>query len=728
MKMNIRFLSFLLACLFCAGSLFACSGGNEQADGTTPSDTTAPSESDKWPQVEGTVIYVDASAEEGGDGSKDSPLRSIYEAQEKVRDLKSGTLPEGGITVLFAAGEYSVTDTVNFTAEDSGTEDCPITYMSAEKHGAVFTGGITLDASDFTALDDEEKALLIDDTAKNKVLKLDLAKYGLTADDIGKIYPQGNDSRSGSYPGGVGVGSSELFIGGERMELSRYPNASLEDPYLRVGDNDNELVFNLKEVDLERIAKWDTEDIWLVGFLEWAWSSGILPVESIDTTDAKVTLAHRNHYGLNDDGRLFFINVFAETDEAGEYYIDREKNLLYVYPTDDFNSTQIVLSRSDKNIISISDASYITFDGFGITATRADGIMIRGDHVTVENCNISCIRGDAIDANGSNITIQNNEIGQIGDSAIIIYGGSLEKVIPSGNMIYNNHIHHWNQLSKSHGYAVIINGCGTTLSHNEMHDAPHQAVIWHGPNHIMEYNEVYNVCTTTSDCGAFYSGRRLDCYGSTVRYNYIHDVGFGSALAVGIYYDDGLGGQIAYGNIISNTSGHGMLIGSGRDNVIENNLIINWNPKCSPISYDGRTRTFPTDVYEHAVDLAEFVVAMQAHQEWLDAFPGYGDIIPFTEGYDGDYEDPLLSTNPANNIVRNNMFFSTLKGYYTPMEYAYAVFKFSTFENNLQFSDIDLVQLPGYNEGDCTLAEDSEPYKNGFVKIPLEEIGLVTNE
>ena len=84
MKNAKQFVSILLACLFCISSFIGCSGDTgadvdtTQAD-TTASDTTAPVD-EKWPEVEGTVIYVDVTAEEGGDGTKDNPFKNITEA------------------------------------------------------------------------------------------------------------------------------------------------------------------------------------------------------------------------------------------------------------------------------------------------------------------------------------------------------------------------------------------------------------------------------------------------------------------------------------------------------------------------------------------------------------------------------------------------------------------------------------------------------------------------
>ena len=112
----------------------------------------------------------------------------------------------------------------------------------------------------------------------------------------------------------------------------------------------------------------------------------------------------------------------------------------------------------------------------------------------------------------------------------------------------------------------------------------------------------------------------------------------------------------------------------------------------------------------------------------IEAFPGYGDIIPLVEGYDGDYDDPLLSSNPGNNVVRNNMHYLTYQMNSKDSEFSYQVLNMGIVENNLRFNDFDHLQIPGVESGDYTLSEDAEAYKNGFEKIPFEEIGRITEE
>ena len=127
-------------------------------------------------------------------------------------------------------------------------------------------------------------------------------------------------------------------------------------------------------------------------------------------------------------------------------------------------------------------------------------------------------------------------------------------------------------------YNLRLRGVGVYVAHNEINDAPHQAIGWAGNDHIFEFNDVHHVSMNSDDCGAFYMGRNPSDRGSVIRYNYWHEIG--SEMAHGscaIYFDDGDGGQTVHGNVFYKASGgnfgavfnHG-----GHDNVVTNNLFI----------------------------------------------------------------------------------------------------------------------------------------------------------
>ena len=749
MKTNERLFALILACLFCVSVFTGCSGDTDTTPAdttpadTTPADTTAadtttPPTDDKWPEVEGTVIYVDGAAKDGGDGTKDNPFKNIPEAQAKIREIKAGDgLPEGGITVLLASGEYSVMEGINFTAEDSGTEECHITYMSAEKNGAVLTGGITLDPADFLPLDEEEKAIINDENARDKIVKIDLKKYGITVESLGEMRSSVNN-----YSEDV---TASFYIDDNRLHLSRYPNENAEDPYLRTGTTDSITKFDIMQAFefeaqavavRERIKSWDLDNLWAAGFFYVEYAFDTIPVTEIDVENLSITLADEPYYGIGSLKKFFFYNLLSETDSFGEYYLDRESMMLYVYPSEDFDSRSVVISLSDKNIINAENLAYVSFIGINATATQMNGLYFTScNNITVENCEFTKTGMDGIYADGTDIIIQNNELRQIGYHGIEILGGDITTLNSSNNLVYNNHIYKAGQVLRSGKYAVRIRGCGATVSHNEIHETPHKGIDYEGPNHIIEYNEIYNVCMDTGDCGAIQAKRTFDSYGCIIRYNFIHDIGGPGSWALGIYWDDGLSGQTAYGNVVANVTAHGMNIGGGRDNVIENNLFIDWAQRGNhAIHYDNRARDYADEgggQEEQTVEMAERLAQLQKQQEWLDAFPGYGDIIPYTYDYAGDRDDPMLSCNAANSTVRNNIAVLTSPTLYDSDYFTgrgTVTKNLGTYENSIEIQDPDHTFIPGYENGDYTIAEDSEVFATGFVRIPIEEIGRVTNE
>ena len=98
---------------------------------TTDSAKTDIPETTSAPEDNSVTLYVDCNAAPGGDGSETAPFCKIPEAQTKIRELKSDEgFSADGINVIIENGEYRLSEGLSFTAEDSGTKECPITYSS----------------------------------------------------------------------------------------------------------------------------------------------------------------------------------------------------------------------------------------------------------------------------------------------------------------------------------------------------------------------------------------------------------------------------------------------------------------------------------------------------------------------------------------------------------------------------------------------------------------------
>lgn len=730
-----RFLSATTALLMAATLLASCASEPAVKD---PADSTT---ENTPPAVEETSItlYVDANSESTGDGSETAPFKTILEAQEKIRELKAADdFSADGITVILKDGEYRLSKGLNFAAEDSGTADCPITYTSENEGGAIISGGVILSADDFEALSDDEKSKLVDETAKENVVKVDLSKYGIdpaVIETVGsnamELFIDGNRSMLARYPNDSFVKTTDVLDNGDSHEIYSNPGFDSGGDHIPVpgfsyAENNRGGTFTVSDEVKDRVLKWSSYDgIYAQGYFKWGWSASTTLIGSFNMDESSITLSKAVTYGLSIGAPFYFLNVYEELDTAGEFFIDKTTGVLYVYKTEGFDAAEIMISELSEDLITTASVSNLSFKNLTLCATRGNGMNIYGNGILIDNCDIYNVRGGAVSVNGTNITVQNCELSNLGTYGVNVIGGDATTLTSSNNLVHNNYIHDFGIIVRTGQNAVKVSGCGTTVSHNEVANAPHQAMDWNGPNHVFEYNEVYNVCFETSDCGAFYAGRNFTSYGTVIRYNYIHDIGSKTSGAHAIYWDDGLSGQTAYGNLIVNTTSNAFMIGGGRDNVIENNIIINSTSK--PINYDNRTRDAMLDSsawFSHNIEMSNVIPSFQ-NEHWAKAFPIYSEIIPYNTEYTGDLDNPLLSANPGNCTIKNNIsYYLRASGKeHTIWEY---LRENGDVANN-PLIKITLDETNAWTEGDRSLITDSRGTEQcpDFIALPFEEMGLV---
>lgn len=718
-------------------------------------------------------IYVDISAPAYGDGSKERPFCKIEDAQAKIRDLKkAGCVPSEGITVSVAEGEYYQPNGLRLTEEDSGTEACPITYVSEKKHGALLSGGVRLKLEDFQPLSEKEKQRLYDKSAGDKILKLDLKKYGVTAEAIGQLYSNGSHVTADMYPDGTGDGEAELFVNGSRMTLSRYPNSG----YLRTGEildeggvesncysfkDKSEIemrggTFRFDEETAKHIVSWkDDGDLWTFGYFKYEWEDSTIRISAIDREKGSLTLEHHCMFGMKEWARYYFFNVFEELDTAGEYYIDRKNAVLYFYPTEEAKNGDIFLTVSTKSVLSFEGASNVVFKDFAVAYTRNDGVKINGGfdkyktwsnrirprlenavdgrNITIDGCKIYAVREAAVFGHGEGLTVQNCEIFNIGTNAVYLSGGNRNTLEKSGNLIHNNLIHDWSQYVFTYCGAIGMQGCGTVVSHNEIYNSTHFAVLYLGNDHVIEYNDIHHVCLDTDDCGAVYTGRSYSDVGTVLRYNYIHSVGkdpVGDHVgtnAEGIYFDDNMSGQTVYGNILADISGRALHFGGGREIICKNNVIVD----CQiGMNYD--IRGFD-GVYNNGW-YGPFLRNKKTRElERLNSVPYQGDIwakayphlaVVKTDPDAVSTDDPDLIVNPSYSLIKNNVAYAMKRQCRDTIDDRAR--RFSEIEDKLMLDNI-AEDFPNWEKGDFTMSSSSKikALLPEFEEIPFEKIGRI---
>ena len=755
-----RTLALLLAVLMCLSTFMMAACGDKPEDGkkddpVTPGQKDDPQTPEKpgekddpeQPAKGPLTLYVATTGTAEGNGTEANPFASIEAARDYVRTLdKTGY---SSVTVLVGEGTYRV-QTLVFDAQDSGTETCPVTYKA---NGEVtIDAGVTLKASDFAAVTDSAVLARLSEQAQQSVVCLDLSKYGVGPNDYGKIYAIGSYNTAGKYDGDwVGGQYAELFYNDRRMTVARYPNEG----WLNTGRvlaegqglesstsnhqqredwgilrNPSPDRYKIDASVAARMPSWQTFDgVWMFGYWYYDWADASTPIGDFNAEACEMSPKFVSLFGAKADAPFYFFNVFEELDTPGEWYLDRENALLYLWADGDFDNAEISLSLAVDPILTVDGADWLTFDGFETKGTRGDAIVTIGDHDTVQDCLVKCIGGNALKMTGYENLACRNEITRTGKGGITLVGGDRETLTPGNNIAENNLIHDWAEINLTYQPGVTLDGVGNICRHNEMFHCPHEAITFSGNNHVIEYNYVHEVVLLSSDAGAIYAGRHWDWYGTVIRYNYVSHLGSGDYTPCGIYLDDALSGIQIYGNLLVDVPGYALHLGGGRDLDVRNNIIVSSKRveyQMIPIQYDDRVLEglnggWYGDVRDGANGMWGWLKDSPWQTEtWKEAYPQMSRIKLDPDATD----DPDFPAWPAYSTVTGNLLCSK-----NECLVAKSVGKYSTFDNNPQYHPwrIDFKTLfVDPDAGNYHLLPGCNVYKKlpDFEDLPIEEMGI----
>lgn len=621
----------------------------------------------RYAESDAFTFYVLAGADASvADGSAQKPFATIEAARDAVRGVdKKGY---GKINVRILPGEYYVKNTIKFTNADSGTEDCRIRYIGGD--GVIITGGVTLTASDFTEASGKTAEYFPED-AKTNIVMADLKPYGITKELVAEKFAQDNVTYATLIP---------VYIDGKLATIARYPNESYEaitgGEIVEVAPESEDVyerfrtTVTVSDEMAARIAGWhDTSTVFTLSCHVVLWRPNNYRIMSVDGNTLYMTYG-RNWYGESVHGTytplsgrpIVFENIPEELDAPGEYYID-EDAILYIYKTDEFENVHISLPVAEK-AFDINDADYISFENLIIESFANNAVTVRADDFRLEDCEIRGIGGSAVDLCGNNITVKDCDFHDLAFTALTIDGGECNTLMSSGNLVTNNIFHKWGQVNPYYSPAINLKGCGTTVSHNEIFDAGHEAITWEGNNNIIEFNEIYDVCNISDDAGAVYSYNSYAHYGNVIRYNYIHDVrckdeflanieGYNYSDTSAIYIDGGKSGQTVQYNVIENVTGCG-ITASGRDEIVTNNLFISCGTavafECA--YYQGEF----TGIGQSGGGKDHQGFSGQENNEyWKEAFPSLYKLK--WEADENSADDPDYYACPAGIVMKDNYFF-----------------------------------------------------------------------
>ncbi|MCK9266541.1 right-handed parallel beta-helix repeat-containing protein [bacterium] len=632
-------------------------------------------------------IYVSTNnGRDTNSGDKDTPFATITRAQEEVRKIKATKgLPKNGITVYLRAGKYFLDEGLIFEGEqDSGTEVAPIVYRSYPGEEVRIIGGKQL--KQFEVLKDTNILKRLPEETLGKIWVCDLKKEGIT--DYGVLQNRGVTGIDSD------ISTTELFFNTKPMNLVRWP----KEGWLRVFDlttpyGDGKISsYNIQRGRFKYSddipLKWKEEkNIWTVGYFLYQWDKIHTEVLSIDTDnkiihlspDMRTSEKRKAGMPVRVDAPYHFYNILSELSVPGEFYIDSDTGKLYFYPPKKIDGDEIFISTIKTPIIQMNNVSNILFYQLTIEGTRQNGINIDNSNnnlvagTTIRNTGVLGIMLDG----GWNNSVIGCDIYDTGEGGIQIKNnGDRAKLIPSSNLVENNHIYRFNRFS--HGGnrfgVTIVNGSGNRVSHNILSDTTYNSMTFAGNDNIIEYNEIYDVTNEARDGGAIYTYGlpfRFMSKGNIMRYNFIHHITQHSSpikthQVTGIYIDSINSGMTVEGNILYRNTERAMYV-NGPDNRIENNLLIDNN---IGITLNDRSWIFDHTRLNTLIPTAENHLRMFNFKQppWSVRYPQmtifFEDKLPLARNEKNsierniNVETPPLSTHASvkmdKNILRNN--------------------------------------------------------------------------
>ena len=113
------------------------------------------------------------------------------------------------------------------------------------------------------------------------------------------------------------------------------------------------------------------------------------------------------------------------------------------------------------------------------------------ENCRVVGCSIQNVTNYAVTiVDGKNCAVVGSDITATGAGGVFMAGGDRQRLVPGGHYVENCHIHDFARWDRTYRPGILMTGAGLRASHNLIHHAPHSAIVYGGPLHRFDYNEI----------------------------------------------------------------------------------------------------------------------------------------------------------------------------------------------------------------------------------------------
>lgn len=526
-----------------------------------------------------SAIHVSTTGDDANPGTRDRPVLTLHRAQALVRAQRARHTDQP-IEVRIHPGLYELSTPLLLEPIDSGSADAPITWRAADP--------------------DDKPVLSAGRVIRGRWNPSD--KPGVWVVDV----PEAKRGGDGS-----GWNFRQLFVDGQRATRARFPNKSEDNPFMyATGGAMDHAVIDPALIKDGWLGEADAQ-INLV--VHWLFFNQWNTIASIDKEAGKLFFTDDERHGTVYKDNWFYIEgVFAELDEAGEWYLDRERGRLYYMPGIgvDPNTMRFVAPRLDRIFHARGDVNagthvrHVRFVGLafrhttftlGHIAPRVHtDAAVRFENTqdsSVTGCNFENIGGYAFwlhldsqrnafshnrvyDSGGGGVLLTGARLSYMDDAKVYTPGEAAARVAPILNTITHNTVKHCGRI-RYYGGGVHLDSRpfsmammpGNYIAHNHFEDLSRNGVFVfrnQGGN-IVEYNHIHDAMQTTIDgaCIHFATMNHLNAPNYILN-NWLYDVwGFrylpGRAprrvLANGVFLDWDTSNTTVKDNYVYNAGG-----------------------------------------------------------------------------------------------------------------------------------------------------------------------------